>query len=119
MTRIVDGNSDGTATVDIGALEVQNVTTAASVTVSGRVRTAKGQGITNVRVTLTNSKGETQTVISGINGAFQFTDVPAGETYIFSAAAKRYRFSHPTQVHSILEDTDDIDFVAASLRQEL
>ena len=84
--------------------------TAASVTVGGRVLTANGGGIRNVRVTLTGGNGEARTVFSGKLGYFRFNDVAAGDTYIFSVSARRYTFSQPTQVRSIVEDTDDLVF---------
>ena len=86
--------------------------TAAHVTVVGRVLAANGGGIRNVRITLTGASGETRTVISSTFGYFRFDDVAAGETYIFSVFAKRFAFSQPTQVRSIVEDTDDIIFTA-------
>jgi hypothetical protein len=87
-------------------------TTAASFAASGRVLTASGNGIRNARVALTGADGTTRTVISGKLGYFRFDDVAAGETYIFSVSAKRYTFSQPAQVRSILEDTDDLIFTA-------
>ncbi len=86
--------------------------TAASVTTGGRVVTADGRGIRNVRVTMTGADGEVRTAISGTFGYFRFQEVAAGETYIFSAFAKRYQFGEPTLIRAILEDTDDINFVA-------
>lgn len=86
--------------------------TAATAAVGGRVQTANGRGIRNVRVTMTGASGEIRTAISTAFGYFQFADVPAGETYIFSAAARRFQFDQPTQIRTILEDTDDISFVA-------
>lgn len=86
--------------------------TAAGVTVSGRVLTTDGGGIKNVRVTLTGANGETRTVLSGKLGYFRFEDVAAGETYLFSVSARRYTFSQPTQIRSIVADTDDLVFTA-------
>lgn len=86
--------------------------TAASVTVSGRVTTASGQGIRNVRVTLTGSNGEMQSALTSAFGYYRFEDVPVGETYMFSVSAKRYSFAEPTQTHMILEETDGINFMA-------
>ena len=86
--------------------------TAAGVTVGGRVLTADGSGIRSVRVTLTDANGETRTVLSGKFGYFRFEDVAAGGTYLFSVFARRSTFSQPTQVRSIVEDTDDIVFTA-------
>ncbi len=86
--------------------------TAASVTVGGRVTTAAGRGIRNVRVNLTDVNGETQTTLTGKFGFYRFTDVPAGETYIFSVSARRYAFSQNAQVRSIIEETNDVNFTA-------
>ena len=91
--------------------------TAAGVSVGGRVKTAAGKGILNVKVTVTFSSGETRTTVSGTGGYYQFTDIPAGETYIFSVSAKRYVFSQPTQIRNITDDTQDIDFVVAAAQK--
>lgn len=90
----------------------QSAPTAAGVTVGGRVTTSDGRGIRNVRVTLTGMDGESRTALTGTFGYYRFADVPAGETYIFSVFAKRFTFAQNTQVRSIMEDTDDINFVA-------
>jgi len=86
--------------------------TAAEVNVAGRITTSEGRGIRNVRILMTNSNGESRTVLSGTFGYFRFTDVPAGSTYIFTAFAKKYEFKEPSQVHTIIEDTEGINFVA-------
>jgi hypothetical protein len=94
------------------AIQVQ-APTAASVTVGGRVITSRGRGIRNVVVTMTDSNGNTRTATSSSFGYYRFTDVPAGETYIFTARGKRFSFRQNSQVHSIVEDIDDINFVAS------
>lgn len=86
--------------------------TAASVSVGGRVLTADGGGVRNVRVTMMGASGETRTAISSSFGYFRFEAVTAGETYIFSVFSKRFTFSQPVQVRSILEETDDVVFTA-------
>ncbi len=113
FARIFDGDQNGTATVDIGAFEfVPTGTTAAGVAVGGRIQTVKGRGIGGVRVTMLGAVGETQTVISDKTGYFQFADVSAGETYVFSVSSKQFQFSQPSLVRTIYEDTDSINFVA-------
>ena len=86
--------------------------TAANVIVGGRILMPDGSGIRNVRVTITGANGETRTAISSTFGYFRFEDVAAGETYVFSVFAKKFTFSQPSQVRSILEDTDDLIFTA-------
>jgi hypothetical protein len=92
-------------------LQVQ-APTAASATVSGRVMTLSGRGIRNVVVTMTDSSGNIRTATTTSFGYFRFDDVAAGETYIFAARGKRFSFGQNTQVHSITEDTTNINFVA-------
>ena len=86
--------------------------TAASVIVGGRVTTSDGRGIRNAHVTLTDMNGESRIVLTGSFGYYRFADVPAGGTYIFSVFAKRFTFTQNTQVRSVMEDTDDINFAA-------
>ena len=88
-----------------------NAPTAASVPIGGRVTVGK-RGLPNARITMIDANGGTRTVLSSTFGYYRFTNVPAGETYVFSVSAKRYTFSQPTQVRNITGDTDDIDFVA-------
>lgn len=90
--------------------------TAASVTIGGHIRTFGGKGIRNVKITVTFPSGETRTTVSGGAGFYQFVDLLAGETYIFSVSAKHYVFNQPTQVITITEDTQDVDFVAESVK---
>ena len=86
--------------------------TAADVSVSGRVLTASGRGIRNVRITLTDSSGNTKTAVSTTFGYYRFDNVTAGETYIITAKGKRYEFSPPAQVINVNEDAVDINFTA-------
>ena len=86
--------------------------TAAEVTAGGRVLTTDGRGIRNVLITMTGANGESRTAISSAFGYFRFDNVAAGGTYIFSVHAKRYTFSQPTLVRSIVEDADDLIFTA-------
>lgn len=104
--RIVNG------TVDIGAFESALGTTAALVSIGGRVLTSDGRGIRNARVMLTDSNGETRAAVTGKSGAYGFADVAAGETYVIRVFAKRFQFTQNTQVHAASEDVADINFVA-------
>jgi hypothetical protein len=85
--------------------------TAADVIVGGQIKTIDGKGIRNVKVSITLPSGEIRTTVSGKSGFYQFADIPAGETYIFTASAKHYVFTQPTQVRTVNEDTDDVDFI--------
>jgi hypothetical protein len=88
--------------------------TAATVSLSGRVMTAGGGSIMNVRLSLTDSHGNVRTAITDSTGYYQFDDVQAGETYVLSATGKRYSFSQPVQVLNINEEASQVNFIANS-----
>ncbi len=69
------------------------VPTAVNVSISGRVITPQDLGLTNAIVTLTDSRGNSQTIRTGKFGNFIFRDVAAGETYILTVSSKRYTYA--------------------------
>jgi Carboxypeptidase regulatory-like domain/Right handed beta helix region/WD40-like Beta Propeller Repeat len=84
--------------------------TAANVIISGRVSDANGNAVSRARVSITDQNGETRFVMTGSFGFYRFTEVPAGQTYVISAAHKRYQFN--SQVISVSEDIQNADFTA-------
>ena len=94
---------------DIGAFEVQ-APTAAAVSVGGRVLTAKGRGISRVRVVLTMPNGELKTALTNSFGYYRFTDIPVGETYIFTVRHKQYIFR--PQVLTISDAVENLNFTS-------
>ena len=107
--RIVNGNVAG-AVVDIGAFEFAAVPTAASVTVSGRVLAGKGRGVSRAFVYLTDSEGNTRTVLTNSFGYYRFEDVQVGETYVFSVFSKHHQFN--PQVLTVNEEIESLNFTA-------
>lgn len=87
---------------------------AANVAIGGRVRTADGNGIRNVRISLTAPNGETRFAVTAAFGYYRFDDISVGETYVISVSAKKFTFSQPTIIRSIFEEISDLDFVADS-----
>lgn len=86
--------------------------TAASVIVSGQVRTANGSGIRNVIITLTQSDGTIRTATSTTFGYYQFTGIAVGQTVILNVSSRRFTFAQPTQVLNLIEEATNIDFLA-------
>jgi hypothetical protein len=91
--------------------------TAAGVTVSGRVLSSRGRGISNTVVHLTNQKSEIQTARTTRSGYYTFNDITAGEIYIFNVYSKRYQFN--TQVITLTSDLTELNFTAQEDSTEL
>lgn len=86
--------------------------TAANVVVGGQVLTAAGRGIRNVQITITFPSGETRTTLSSAFGYYRFAEIPSGGVYVIAVAAKKYTFSNPTQIRTVQDDLQDVNFTA-------
>ncbi|MBS1795149.1 MAG: carboxypeptidase regulatory-like domain-containing protein [Acidobacteria bacterium] len=93
--------------VDIGAVEY-NSTPAAGVALAGKV-TARNRGAARVRITITDSNGESRTTTTNPAGFYRFKDVRTATTYTIAAASKQYAFS-PQQL-TVNEDLN-VNFTA-------
>jgi hypothetical protein len=92
-SRIVDGDGDGTATVDIGAYEY--LSTPLVTSVSGTVTDANGRPVVRATVTITDLDGSTQIAQTSPFGIYSFNNVAVGDFYL-SVEAKSHR-SAPLQ----------------------
>ena len=98
--------------VSCWGLEFQQ-TTAAGLSMSGRVTTASGAGIRNARVTISgNGLPEPRVVTTGSFGYFSFEGLTAGETYVVTVNSQRYTFAVPSRVITLVDNVVDADFVA-------
>jgi hypothetical protein len=86
--------------------------TAATVVISGRVKTHQGSGISNANVSITDMSGANRQARTATFGYFAFDNILVGETYIISVSSKRFTFSQPVIVRTFLDTANDIVFVA-------
>ena len=86
--------------------------TAAGVTLGGRVVSAGGRGIGNVRVILADQSGQVTTALTSPFGYYQFTNVRSGESYTISVSSKGYTFAEPTRIVTVNDAVDDLNFTA-------
>jgi photosystem II stability/assembly factor-like uncharacterized protein len=84
--------------------------TAALVSVSGRVTTAEGEGISKAKVFMTNTEGKEWFVRTDSSGHYRIDGIPSGETYVFNVSHKRYSFL--PQVVLVVGDMNDLNFTA-------
>lgn len=82
------------------------------VAVGGRVAIGE-RGIRNAIITLAAANGETRRVLTGENGYYGFSNLPAGASYTISITSKRFAFKSPLQILNVInENRDDINFTA-------
>lgn len=81
--------------------------TAASVTVSGRILTAKGSAIGNVTIHLTDGEGNVLTARSNGFGYFHLEGVQAGQTYVLTASHRYYHFE--SRVIAVYDELTDLN----------
>ncbi|MGD9590787.1 MAG: carboxypeptidase regulatory-like domain-containing protein [Pyrinomonadaceae bacterium] len=84
----------------------------AKVSISGRVTTAGGRGIGNVRVTIEAPSGTVWVATTSAFGYFLFEDVSVGTDYSLTARSRRYTFL-PQQI-SPAANVTGIGFVAVN-----
>ena len=84
--------------------------TAASVSISGRVLTAFGRGVSRTIVSLTDTRGRVKSARTNQFGYYRFTDVEVGETYIINARHKNYKFR--PQAVSINDSLTNMNLIA-------
>lgn len=86
--------------------------TAANASISGKVTSSNGIGISQVRVSLTDSQGITTYVMTSSFGYYTFNDVPVGQTYILTPNSVRYSFTPTSMLVSLTDDYTGADFIA-------
>ncbi|MFM9903006.1 MAG: choice-of-anchor Q domain-containing protein [Pyrinomonadaceae bacterium] len=97
---------------DIGAFEAQ-ITTAGSVSIAGRVTSSDGRGIRNARIVVSGgSLTQPRVTATGPRGTYTVGDLQTGQTYVITINSRRFTFSIPSRVISLVDNVTDADFVA-------
>ncbi|MEO6051722.1 MAG: DUF4394 domain-containing protein, partial [Pyrinomonadaceae bacterium] len=81
------------------------------VSVSGRVFTPDGRGLSNSKVTIRSSQGVTRSVTTSSFGFYSFDNVALGNGYLLKVASKQYLFS--SQTIQVGDTLTNIDFTGA------
>lgn len=104
----------GPGMAEIDAVSVQSPfpPVAAEATVSGQIKSANGNGIRNVVVSLTETNGTTRTFKTNAFGYYNFDGIEVGQTVTLTVNSKRYTFVNPTRIVSVSENVSDIDFTS-------
>lgn len=86
--------------------------TAGLATISGRVVTQTGQGISLSRLTLTDMEGHGVSIRPSSMGYFRFENVESGRSYVLSIASKQYSFAPQAILIDVGADVTDVIFTA-------
>ena len=87
---------------------------AANASITGRLLSSDGRGISRATIKLTDTNGNERTVRTSSFGYYNFTDLEVGATYVLTPSAKEFTFEPASRVISLNEDLADIDFIGQS-----
>jgi hypothetical protein len=85
-------------------------TTAAGVSIGGRVQVSTGQGLMNATVIITDGNGFQQTARTSSFGYYQFDGIPSGRTYMLRVESRHFTFA--PMVISVVDNLTDVDFIS-------
>lgn len=87
--------------------------TASTVSVSGRVTTASGRGVTNAAVMISGgSLAQPRAMYTGRSGVYSFEGIDTGYSYVVTVGSQRYTFSPSSRVIAVSDSVSDANFTA-------
>jgi hypothetical protein len=92
-----------------GAVTVAG-STAAGVSVSGRVSASNGRGLARARVSYTDMEGNVRSALTNSFGYYRLEALAAGQTYVFGVTAKGRQFA--PRVMTVNEEVENLNFSA-------
>lgn len=94
--RPVDGDGNGSALADIGAVEMGATESLGMAILSGQILSPDGRGLRGILVTVTDPSGVVHRASTSSFGVYMFPSLTTDVQYIVSVASKRYRFAPRT-----------------------
>ncbi len=85
---------------------------AAGVNIGGRIANSNGIGISGARVSMIKPSGEVVITKTNAFGYYKFEDLEVGLTYTVQVVDKRHQFANPTQIVTLEDAVEDLDFTA-------
>ncbi len=109
----IDGNSTPDEWIGINNVVISAFfPTAATANVGGQVFSSLNRPLANAVITMIDPMGDIRTARTNTFGYYNFPEVIVGETYVLEIRSKRYIFPNPTQIVTVNEDLDSINFYA-------
>jgi hypothetical protein len=77
---------------------------------------SNGIAIEGIQITITDSQGNARMGTTSSSGEYIFNDSQVGETYTVSVFDSRYRFVQSSQMISVNEQGNEVNFIASPLK---
>jgi hypothetical protein len=114
------GSSNGNFDLKFLNIKAQQAPTAATATVSGRIRDINGKPAARVAITIANiATGEVLSTRTDLFGRYSFTELPTGEDYLLRVFSRRHAFGVNEILINLLEDLTDANFTTGSGRMSI
>lgn len=102
-------STSGTLTLTPGFLQYD----ADFVSVSGRVTTSEGRGVTNALVHITGPNVDI-VVLTGRLGRFTFNSIRNNQTYLITVSSRRFQFANNPRMVFVGDNVAGIDFIGTN-----
>lgn len=89
---------------------------AATANVGGQVFSPYGRPLANASLILSDTAGNTHIARTDVFGFYNFEEVAVGENYVLEIRSRRFVFPQPTQIISVNEDINSLNFYAMPIR---
>jgi hypothetical protein len=86
--------------------------TVATANVGGQAISSYGRPLANATITIYAPNGTIRTARTNTFGYYNFEEVPVGETYVLEIRSKRFYFPQPSQVITVNDNLDSVNFYA-------
>lgn len=94
---------------------VNAVPTAATALISGRIFDIFGGAVKDVIVSVTAPNGDVRSTRTNNFGAYRFSELPVGESYVITVRSRRYTFAADSIIVTLMNDLNGQDFTAIPL----
>ena len=112
LTTTATDSAGNTSEFSVAAIVM--ATTAAPVSVTGRVMTASGQGVSGAIVSISDAAGGVRFARTNTFGFYRFDGIQTGKTYVVQVTQRLYNFL--PQVIGVNDAVSDLNFFAVPTR---
>jgi hypothetical protein len=110
--RVREADFATPAAISSGNFTIGIAPSAATASITGKVLTSTGRGVSRARVVITDLNGAVRYATTNSFGNYRFDNLESGQNYVLSVSSKRYQFATASQTIFVGEDLTGVDFTA-------